>query len=260
MIPHTHENKQKSNRVLRFAPSSEKIRKGKTKDVSNSAEIPSVEEEAKVSGLSNRTLDAFQGDADPANSLAEIRKLLIGPVSRLHEAQTEEIIAILDEAEKSNRSSFQQVHDLYQTMKTTCENLDAANVETNTHLQRHAELNLENMQRVVKSQNEAMTEMASFFESQLQKLADDLSQRLDVLATKTSRDYQALVSDLSSRVDNLEAAAKANDDRIVATFEKQLAQHEVNAEHQREKSLAVLREGFHDFAERITIARTPDKV
>ena len=63
--------------------------------------------------LSKKVLDALSEDIDPAKSLADIRRVLVGPTRRLHEARMEEVIAILEESDRSAQQSLGSLEKRY---------------------------------------------------------------------------------------------------------------------------------------------------
>ena len=57
-------------------------------------------------GVSKKVLAAMAEDPDPAASLANIRKLLVGPTHKLHDAMFEEVVTILEESDREVQNSL----------------------------------------------------------------------------------------------------------------------------------------------------------
>ncbi len=206
-------------------------------------------------GLGKRILEAFKEDSDPTKSLAEIRSLLIGPVSRLHEARMEELISILEEADRNSQAAIAELNVRCDSLATTCEHLISALSDTNDLLQRQGEQYTVDLHKHAKANSEAMTDMANTFDGRLHKMTNEQNHRIDGLATKTANDYQALVTNFSMRIDDLAQATSANDERIANNFESMMVQADAGWEHVRSKQMEAFADGFNDFADRVLALR-----
>jgi hypothetical protein len=275
MIPHTNGNGTRpGNRVVPITSS-----KGKSSArQNNAAEIsaqaadastpepqPSVktkqaEELSSTIGsegpaLSKRILETFQDDADPVKSLADIRRLLIGPVSRLHEARMEEFVTILEEADQANRQSAKSLHERCDNLVETCEHIISEFVKNNDAFQAQSAQNRVELQRATETLNQTINDMGMLFDSKLQKLSAEMNHRFDAMASKTSSDYQALSKNLAAQINGLAESTTANDERIATNLEAQLANSEANAHVLRSQDFDNLADGFADFAQRIMTMR-----
>jgi hypothetical protein len=255
MIPQTTgANGRPHDRVVSITSAkNKKHAAGTSKTASRAA--PAGREPGAEPVLGKRILEAFKEDSNPSKSLAEIRELLIGPVSKLHEARMEELVSILEESDRSNQVAIKELGTRCDSLSKTCEHLIAALNDTNDLLQRQSEQQTADLQKQAKAHGEAMAETVAAFESNVQKLTNDQNYRIDGLATKMANDYQALVANVTMRIDDLAQATSANDDRIVSNFEAMLAHSDANSEHMRSKQIETFAEGFNDFADRILALR-----
>ena len=64
---------------------------------------PVIEYDVRNPVISKKVLAAMAGDPDPTTTLADIRKLLVGPTHKLHDAMFEEVITILEESDREVR-------------------------------------------------------------------------------------------------------------------------------------------------------------
>ena len=79
--------------------------------------------------LSKKVLDALSEDIDPAKSLADIRRVLVGPTRRLHEARMEEVISILEESDRAAQQALGALEKRFLDLARTSEKLMAASDE-----------------------------------------------------------------------------------------------------------------------------------
>lgn len=216
------------------------------------------DEQSSVSNppaLSARLMQALRDDADPIESLADIRGLLVGPVTRVHEARIEELLSIMEEADRGYQHMFRELHSRGDELveKTEVIKLDAA--KTNEAIVNASTQQDLNLLQASREMGHALKEIAQKFESNFQKLFSDLSHRIENLATKTSDDHQALLNNLTKRIDDHESATFANDEHILAKLENQLATSEANMKAQRSNDLNSLAEGLANLSDVVTKLR-----
>ena len=205
--------------------------------------------------LSKKVLDALAEDIDPAKSLADIRRVLVGPTRRLHEARMEEVIAILEESDRTAQQSLGSLERRYTDLARTSEKLLVGSEETRRKIQDQSEhLSLE-LQKNLAAQQEMMSEMFLVFDAQLEKMTAELNQKVDELAAKTGHDNQALTADLIRRIQELAATARADNDKVAAVFEARLTRSEAHAEKENRRHIEVFADGFSDIAGRLLALR-----
>ena len=205
--------------------------------------------------LSKKVLDALSEDIDPAKSLADIRRVLVGPTRRLHEARMEEVIAILEESDRNAQQSLGSLEQRYGELARSCEKLFIASDDTQRRLQDQAmHLNSE-LQKNQEVQQQMLSEMFLVFDKQLEKLTTELNQKIDSLAEKTGHDNQILASELSRRIQELAANTRADNDKVAAVFEARLTRSEAHAEKENRRHIEVFADGFSDIADRLLALR-----
>ena len=205
--------------------------------------------------LSARLMQALRDDADPIESLSDIRGLLVGPITRVHEARIEELLSIMEEADRGYQHMFREMHSRSDALVETTEviKLDAA--KTNEAIANASTQQDLNLLQASREMGHALKEMAQKFESNFQKLFSDLSHRIENLATKTVDDHQAFMHTITKRIDDHESATFANDEHILAKLENQLATSEANLKAQRSNDLNALSEGLANLSDVVTKLR-----
>jgi hypothetical protein len=270
MIPQAKEHKARpSGRVLPFASTDEANAKstaarknsGQHKHAaaakSATHEATEAMDAAVTPALSKRVQNAFKDDTDPSKSLADIRGLLMGPISRLHEARMEEIIAILEESDRATQSSLRALDERCNSLAETNQNLINAANETNQTVQTLAVDMAVELQKAAKHHDNKLNELFMSFESKMEKLATELNHRIDALASKTDHNQNALATSLATRIDDLTTTTVNNDERIVTHFESQLALMEDRTDSYRSKQIEAFADGFTEFADRVMALRGP---
>jgi Zn-dependent metalloprotease len=223
------------------------------------------------SALSKRVLDALTEDIDPAKSLADIRRVLVGPTRQLHEARMEEVLQILEESDKATAVALQGLESQLNSLAAVTERQAVGMEETNQRIERQAEhLNAE-IERSRKSSHDMLSELFLVFDSKLEKAitqltqqvgqmesqSTQLSQRIDDVANHTSDSIQTMASDFAGRLQDLSAATVANDERIIDQFESRLGRAEVYADKENRRHLAAFADGFSELADRFLALRNP---
>lgn len=205
--------------------------------------------------LSKKVLDALSEDIDPAKSLADIRRVLVGPTRRLHEARMEEVIAILEESDRNAQQSLGSLEQRYGELVRSCEKLFVASDDTHRRLQDQAMHMNSELQKSHEAQQQMLSEMFLVFDKQLEKLTTELNQKIDSLSEKTGQDNQMLATELSRRIQELAANTRADNDKIAAVFEARLTRSEAHAEKENRRHIEVFADGFSDIADRLLALR-----
>ena len=205
--------------------------------------------------LSKKVLDALSEDIDPAKSLADIRRVLVGPTRRLHEARMEEMISILEESDRSAQQALGSLEARYSELANSCESLFIANDDTQRRLHDQSmQLNSE-LQKNQEAQQQMLSEMFLVFDKQLEKLSSELNHKINSLAARTSEDNHMLANDLIRRVQQLAEKSRADNDKVASVIEARLARSEAHAEKENRRHIEVFADGFSDIADRLLALR-----
>ena len=263
----THHSTKSASRVVSFQSKASKTRaKGVDAAVQKMAANP-VEAVAEtnplpVSGVednsptvSTRVVQALRDDADATESLADIRGLLLGPVTRLHEARIEELLSIVEEADRGYQRAFKDLHARADEMVSTDEMIKLDLLKSNEAIVSASNQQDLNLLHASKEMGHALKELSQKFEANFQKLVGELTHRIDTLVTKTADDQLALMNAVNKRIDELESATFANDERILAKLENQMAASEATLKAQRTNDLHAMAKGAANFSD--LVAKLP---
>ena len=205
--------------------------------------------------LSKKVLDALAEDIDPAKSLADIRRVLVGPTRRLHEARMEEVIAILEESDRIAQQALGSLEKRCNDLARSSERLFAESDETQRKMQEQSVRLGSELQKNLDTQQQMLSEMFLAFDAQLEKLTAELNQKVDALAAKNNQDNQTLAADLAMRIDELAATTRADNDKIAAVFEARLTRSEAHADKENRRHIEVFADGFSEIADRLLALR-----
>jgi len=205
--------------------------------------------------LSKKVLDALAEDIDPAKSLADIRRVLVGPTRRLHEARMEEVISILEESDRAAQQALGSLEKRFNDLVRTSEKLMAASDDTRRRIHDQTEYVNVELQKNLATQQQMLSEMFLVFDGQLEKLTGELNQKVDALAAKTGEDHHMLAADLTRRIQDLAETTRADNDKVAEVMEARLVRSEAHAEKENRRHIEVFADGFSDIADRLLALR-----
>ncbi len=264
---------QPSGRVFQFAVGEEMDAKPAVSGEQNTPQRPAVQNSLAAqptrlapyerstgvkyteSVLSKKVLDALAEDIDPAKSLADIRRVLVGPTRRLHEARMEEVISILEESDRVAQQALGSLEKRYNELARTSEKLMAATDDTRRRIHDQTEYVNAELQKNLATQQQMLSEMFLVFDGQLEKLTAELNQKVDALAARTGEDHHMLAADLTRRIQDLAASTRADNDKVAEVMEARLARSEAHTEKENRRHIEVFADGFSDIADRLLALR-----
>jgi hypothetical protein len=215
-------------------------------------------EAAEVSdnpAVSLRVQEAFREDVDPTKSLASLRELLIGPVSRLHEARMEEVLTILEEADRATRLSVRTLNARNNEIAGAYQSLLEGSAELNQRVQLLSSTMAAELQKSEKAHDDKLAELFMVFDQKLEKLTIEINQRIGRLEAKTGDDHVALASNVISRIDELTVVTRTAYEQQARHFESQLAEAGANSESQRLSQIDALADGLGELTHRVLALR-----
>lgn len=205
--------------------------------------------------LSKKVSDALAEDPDPAKSLADIRRVLVGPTRQLQEARMEEVITILEESDRVTQASLRSLENQCANLAAITERQAVEAEETRQKIERQSEHMDFELQNTSNSQQQMLSELFVMFDSKLETISTQLTQQIDTLAAKTSQDLQTLVNEVAQRIQDVAAAASDNDAKLVEQFETRLVRAEAYTDKEHRRHIAVFADGFSDIADRLLALR-----
>jgi hypothetical protein len=201
--------------------------------------------------VSPRIMQALKENSDASGSLSDIRGLLMGPVTRLHEARIEELLSIFEEADRGNRDAVKDLNARCHDLIVMCEKNQTSIVQTNEMLRATAVQQETDLVSAIQDINEAIKASFQRIEADFHQHSNVLNDRVSNLAVQTADDHQTLLTYFTKRIDDLELATTANDERNLLKLENQLAEFAAAMKAERTKELDSISEGFADFSDRI---------
>jgi hypothetical protein len=220
--------------------------------------------------LSKKVLEALAEDPDPAKSLADIRRVLVGPTRLLHEARMEELLVILEESDKATQSALRALENQFTSLTVITDRQATGLEENNQRINRQSEHLNSELQRAAKTQQDMVSELFMAFDAKFEKMTAQLNQQaarmdqkvaqldqqIEGLTNQTTTSIQSLVADFAERIQDLTRATSANDDRIVEQMETRLGRAETYADKENRRHIAAFAEGFSELADRFLALRS----
>lgn len=192
--------------------------------------------EAEISAphLGQKIKEAIQTDYDPAESLAAIRAILLGPTHRLHDARIEEIVTILEETDRANQTSFK-------TLEHRCE---AMSGKLDSELKKAADL-----------QQDYMVELGRAVETRFQHFKSELDEKFEQRAAKSSSDMAQFAREMANQMKEQEKRFTTSIDAMTKRFEERFMGLDQQTDEVQQMSAQVFAEGLNDIAKRLTALR-----
>ena len=110
-------------------------------------------------GVSKKVLAAMADDPDPAASLANIRRLLVGPTHKLHDAMFEEVVTILEESDREVQNSLRALESRCVKLSHITNELVSSAVEDRDQNRVQIEHLQKQIQKSATAQQEMLSEM-----------------------------------------------------------------------------------------------------
>ena len=212
---------------------------------------PITEYEFTKSAISKKVLAAMAGDPDPAASLADIRKLLVGPTRKLHDAMFDEIVTILEESDREIERSLQALESRCVKLSHITDELVSASVENRDQNRIQISLLQKELQRSATAQQEMLSEMFLVIDSKIEELATQVSQKVEGLAEKIEADMREAAANQERNMQELEAKCLAGSREATELLEYRLAQLESRSNSEKDELRKVFADGFSSLADRL---------
>ncbi|HLA01566.1 MAG TPA: hypothetical protein VJ019_02280, partial [Aestuariivirga sp.] len=130
-------------------------------------------------GVSKKVLAAMAEDPDPAASLANIRKLLVGPTHKLHDAMFEEVVTILEESDREVQSSLRSLESRCVKLSHVTNELVSSSIESRDQNRVQIELLQKELERSATAQQEMLSEMFLAIDAKIEELTTRVDQKIE---------------------------------------------------------------------------------
>ena len=206
-------------------------------------------------GVSKKVLAAMADDPDPAASLANIRKLLVGPTHKLHDAMFEEVVTILEESDHEVQNSLRALESRCVKLSHITNELASASIENRDQSRIQIEHLQKQIQKSATAQQEMLSEVFLAIDSKVEELATQVNRKIETLAQKIEADMHEAAAIRERNMQQLEARCLANSKEAITLVENRLADLESRSESEKEDLREVFADGLSTLADRVKALR-----
>ena len=206
-------------------------------------------------GVSKKVLAAMADDTDPAVAMANIRKLLVGPTHKLHDAMFEEVITILEESDREVQQALRALERKWATLSHTTDELVAKSLDSKDQSREHAEFVKQELQKSATSQQEMLSEMFLVIDAKIVELTRQVDQKVEALAQKIENDMREAAAHQERRLQELEARFLASNRADLEDIESRLTHLERKASTSTDDLNEVFAGGLTSIADRLKALR-----
>ena len=206
-------------------------------------------------GVSKKVLAAMAEDPDPAASLANIRKLLVGPTHKLHDAMFEEVVTILEESDREVQNSLRALESRWVKLSHTTNELVASSVESRDQNRTQIELLQKEIQKSAAAQQEMLSEMFLVIDAKIEELGTQVDQKVEALSKKIEEGLREATANQEQRMQELEAKCLASSKSDLKNLENRLATLESRSSNDQDDLREVFAGGLSSLADRLKALR-----
>lgn len=206
-------------------------------------------------GVSKKVLAAMADDPDPAASLANIRKLLVGPTHKLHDAMFEEVVTILEESDREVQNSLRALDSRCVKLSHITAELVSSSVENRDQNRAQIELLQKEIQKSAAAQQEILSEMFLVIDAKIEELATQVNQKVETLSKKIEEDMREAAANQEQKMQELEAKILASSKEAFNLLENRLANLEKRSSSGEDDLREVFAGGFTSLADRLKALR-----
>jgi hypothetical protein len=206
-------------------------------------------------GLSKKVLAAMADDTDPAVAMANIRKLLVGPTHKLHDAMFEEVVTILEESDREVQQALRGLERKWGTLSHTIDELVAKSLESNDQNREQAEFVQQELKKSAAAHQEMLSEMFLVIDTKINELTKQVDQKVEELAQKIATNMREAAESQERRLQELEAKFLTRNDAEIANLENRLARIERRSSTSTDDLNEVFAGGLTSIADRLKALR-----
>ncbi|HUQ37641.1 MAG TPA: hypothetical protein VM144_14815 [Aestuariivirga sp.] len=206
-------------------------------------------------GMSKKVLAAMADDTDPAVAIANIRKLLVGPTHKLHDAMFEEVITILEESDHEVQQALRALERKWATLSQITDELVAKSLDSKDQSREHAEFVQQELQKSAASQQEMLSEMFLVIDGKIDELTKQVDQKVEALAQKIETDMREAAESQERRLQELEAKYLERNKVELENLENRLVRLERKSSTSTDDLNEVFAGGLTSIADRLKALR-----
>jgi hypothetical protein len=211
---------------------------------------PVIDYEVRNPVISKKVLAAMAGDPDPVTTLSDIRKLLVGPTHKLHDAMFEEVITILEESDREVQDCLQALESRCIQLSFVTDELVSSSVENRDQNRTQIELLQKELQRSAAAQQDMLSEMFLAIDAKIGDLAAQVNRKVEGLSIRIEADMREAAANQARDMQFLEANCLAISREAVSHLENRLATLESRPGSNQDELRAVFADGLASLADR----------
>ena len=171
---------------------------------------PVVNQEVISPAVNRKILAAKAGDPDPAASLADIRRLLVGPTRNLHDAMFEEVVTILEESDREVQRSLRSLEQKCSSLFHITEGLVFTSKEGKEQYRRQADLFQNELQKSAITHREMLAELFLVIGSKLEELTAEVNRKIGSISANVDASLREVIVNQEEKMRELEEKFLAN--------------------------------------------------
>lgn len=206
-------------------------------------------------GMSKKVLAAMADDTDPAVAIANIRKLLVGPTHKLHDAMFEEVITILEESDREIQQALRALERKWSTLSHTTDELVAKSLDSKDQNREQAEFVQQELEKSAASHQEMLSEMFLVIDTKIDELTKQVDQKIEALAHEIEADMREAAASQERRMQEIESKCLAASQAEMASLENRLLRLERKASTSTDDLNEVFAGGLTSIADRLKAMR-----
>lgn len=204
---------------------------------------------------SKKVLEALADDPDPVASLADIRRLLVGPTRSLHDAMFEEVVTILEESDRDVQQSLRSLQRQCSNLSSVTESLVAKSQDSQQKNLAEADYLNSQLQKAASTQQEMLSEMFLVIDSKIANMTAQMNLQISALTKKFETDMQKMTADHDRKIQDMAAKPVAADDKPAAPPETRLTRLEKTTAKEKTDANDIFESDFSGLAERLRALR-----
>jgi hypothetical protein len=216
---------------------------------------PVTEYESAKPAISKKALAAMAGDPDPVKTLADIRKLLVGPTHKLHDAMFEEVITILEESDREVQDSLQSLERRCVKLSHVTNELASSSLENRDQNRIHIELLRKEIEKSAATQQDMLSEMFLAIDAKIEELTKRVSQKIGALSKKFKADMHQAAANQERNMQELEMKCLAGNMEATQLIEIRLDKLKSRSDREKDDLREVFADGLLNLAGRFKALR-----
>ncbi len=212
--------------------------------------VKPIEYGSRNPAISKKVLAAMAGDPDPVTTLADIRKLVVGPTHKLHDAMFEEIITILEESDREVQDCLQALDSRCIQLSHVTDDLVSSSVESRDENRTQIEFLQKEIQKSAAAQQDMLTEMFMAIDAKIQELTSEVNRKVEGIAKKIESELRESAANHERKMLLLEANCQASSREAVELIENRLTDLENRSHNDQEELREIFADSLANLADR----------